>query len=573
MTRPAHDLLTIDLTSGTASRSPLNSGLLNFWIGGRGLAVRLLRDHIPFSPDYREAPLVLTTGPMAGSGIPGTDRLILGGYSPLTGTIFTESLPGSMAPALASQRLIGVLITGTSPSPSIVRIEKDNVIFSEAGKLSSALTSTIVRDLPSAGSTLTIGPAACSGSLIAGIRIDHDASISRGGLGTSLAAKGLIALQIDHGEERFPCDGGCDDLLRLFRASPFLMGPFGIHRYGTLNLVDLIAERRMLPADNFRTTWRKDFSRFDGPAFLGDPAVSHRSCNGCPVGCHPVSSGEELPSFESAAAIAALLPDPSTRDIQHLDRLCREFGLDPISAAGAIGCTAEIEGRNFSFDTIATLFEQMAFRTGSGGSLADGVTRYVQFEKKPHLAMAVKGLELPPYDPRGAHGMALGYATSTKGGCVSQSRALTHEILRKPVPTDRFNLAGKARLTVLTENLTAAADTLGVCPHLLTAASLEEYAPLLSNQSGLNRTPADLAELGETIIAAERFCNHLLGFRPTDDMLPHRFFSEAGSGCQEFPVPPIKMTEFAQALEDYAAIRRLDNEGVPLAAERLQDLP
>ena len=60
--------------------------------------------------------------------------------------------------------------------------------------------------------------------------------------------------------------------------------------------------------------------------------------------------------------------------------------------------------------------------------------------------MSVKGLELPAYDPRGAYGMALAYCTSNRGGCHLRAYPISHEILRKPVATDRFSFDGKARI-------------------------------------------------------------------------------------------------------------------------------
>ena len=47
----------------------------------------------------------------------------------------------------------------------------------------------------------------------------------------------------------------------------------------------------------------------------------------------------------------------------------------------------------------------------------------------PELAMEVKNLELPGYDPRGAFGMSLAYATSDRGGCHMRSYPVGDEIV------------------------------------------------------------------------------------------------------------------------------------------------
>ena len=80
--------------------------------------------------------------------------------------------------------------------------------------------------------------------------------------------------------------------------------------------------------------------------------------------------------------------------------------------------------------------------------------------------MSVKSLELPAYDPRGAYGMALAYCTSNRGGCHLRAYPISHEILRKPVPTDRFSFSGKARIISIAE------DAIRAVPRELREASM-----------------------------------------------------------------------------------------------------
>ncbi|WP_287007316.1 aldehyde ferredoxin oxidoreductase C-terminal domain-containing protein, partial [Candidatus Aquicultor secundus] len=82
---------------------------------------------------------------------------------------------------------------------------------------------------------------------------------------------------------------------------------------------------------------------------------------------------------------------------------------------------------------------------GEGEKLALGSVRLCESLGTPEASMSVKGLELPAYDPRGAYGMALAYATSSRGGCHLRAYPIANEILRKPVATDRFSFSGKAR--------------------------------------------------------------------------------------------------------------------------------
>ena len=105
----------------------------------------------------------------------------------------------------------------------------------------------------------------------------------------------------------------------------------------------------------------------------------------------------------------------------------------------------------------------MAHARCAGAALGQGSRVYAADRGRPELSMSVKGLELPAYDPRGAYGIALSYAVSTRGGCHLRGGCLSHEILRKPVATDRFSLSGKARIVKIGEDATATMDALSVC--------------------------------------------------------------------------------------------------------------
>ncbi len=175
--------------------------------------------------------------------------------------------------------------------------------------------------------------------------------------------------------------------------------------------------------------------------------------------------------------------------------------------------------------------------------------------------MSVKSLELPAYDPRGAYGMALAYCTSNRGGCHLRAYPISHEILRKPVATDRFSFSGKARIIKIAEDTNAAVDSLVACKFSFFGATLEEYAELLAATTGVEYTPQGLKEIGERICLTERFYNCANGFAAQDDLLPERFFTEPGSSGEGIEIPPIDRARFDEELQKYYRIRGLTAEG------------
>ena len=107
------------------------------------------------------------------------------------------------------------------------------------------------------------------------------------------------------------------------------------------------------------------------------------------------------------------------------NELCDQLGLDTISTGSVVGLAMDLTekgvkdfGMRFG-ETEGYLKAPalIAAREGVGDELALGARGLAAKYGVPELAMEVKNMELPGYDPRGAFGMSLGYATSDRGGC------------------------------------------------------------------------------------------------------------------------------------------------------------
>ena len=157
--------------------------------------------------------------------------------------------------------------------------------------------------------------------------------------------------------------------------------------------------------------------------------------------------------------------------------------------------------------------------------------------------------------------MALAYCTSNRGGCHLRAYPISHEILRKPVPTDRFSFSGKARIISIAEDTNAAVDSLVACKFAFFGASLEEYAELLTAVTGAEYSPQRLKEIGRRIVQTERFYNCSNGFSRADDNLPERFFTEPGSSGDGIDIHPLDRVRFEEELDKYYRIRGLNGNG------------
>lgn len=561
------NILHINLTTATARREKLPQQWLEEYLGGRGLGVRLMRDFYGLDPFDPDMPLIFACGPLCGTAAPTAARLSVVSRSPLTGTIYDCSAGGRFAWRLKGAGLDALMITGKSVMPVVVAICPDRVEFIPADTLWGSDIPATVAALQGHGSVAAIGPAGENRVLFANIMMGEGNSVGRGGLGAVMGAKNLKAVTVD-GDQKTEIadhklfDKARQDVMRLFKASPVIFGPLGIAEFGTPVLVDLMAQRRMAPTENFRKTFFKNSGNYSGPAIKAACGARKDGCYGCPIQCKKsAKDGGHLPEYETVSHFGALNNVDDLHAIVKANRICNDLGLDTITAAATLSAWGEIRGTFPTAEEIPALLNDMALRRDDCRLLAEGSRRLAQQMGRAELSMSVKSLELPAYDPRGAYGMALAYCTSNRGGCHLRAYPISHEILRKPVPTDRFSFSGKARIITIAEDTNAAVDSLVACKFSFFGASLEEYAELLTAATGIGYSPQRLKELGRRICLTERFYNCANGFSRKDDILPERFFTEHGSSGDGIEVPPIDRQRFEEELGKYYRIRGLNEDG------------
>ena len=560
-------ILRVDLTTGSSRIEEIPSPLLEEYLGGRGLGVRLMREYFHLDPFDPAMPLIFAVGPLCGTPAPTSARLSVVSRSPLTGTIYDCSAGGRFAWRLKAVGVDVLFITGKSPVPVIVSVTPDRVEITPAAQLWGSDIPATVAALKDRGSVAAIGPAGENGVLYANIMMGEGNSVGRGGMGAVMGSKNLKAVTVN-GDRKTGIadpvlfDKGRRDIMRLFKASPVIFGPLGISEFGTPVLVDLMAQRRMAPTENFRKTYFEHSANYSAPAIKDACGAKKDGCYGCPIQCKKSSkTGKTLPEYETVSHFGALNKIDVLHSIITANDLCNELGMDTITAAATLSAWGEINGTFPTAAEVPGLLSNIALRRGEGELLALGSRRLAEQLGHPELSMSVKSLELPAYDPRGAYGMALAYCTSNRGGCHLRAYPISHEILRKPVPTDRFSLSGKARIISIAEDTNAAVDSLVACKFAFFGASLEEYAELLTAVTGVAYSPQRLKEIGRRIVLTERFYNCANGFSRTDDMLPERFFSEAGSSGDGIDIHPLDRVRFEEELDKYYRIRGLNENG------------
>lgn len=313
----------------------------------------------------------------------------------------------------------------------------------------------------------------------------------------------------------------------------------------------LINYLRLMPTNNFRDVRFPNAESVSGEYIKENYGLKKHSCHNCFITCkHRTKENIEIPEYETIAMFGPDCDNDNFDRIIDANRICNDYGMDTISCGSTIACHQEIYGQTHELSELVYMIGE---RKGIGDELSRGSRAYADMKGAEHASMHSKGLEIPGYDPRGALGQALAYATSNRGACHMRAYMIAPEIIGKPKLIDRHAFIGKPGLVFIFQNLSAAMDSLTMCRFSSLTLSAEEYSDMLSAVTGLRYSSEDLLRTGERIWNLERIFNVCAGFSRADDNLPDRFFGDGG----------IDRGEFEHALDEYYRFRGWNSDGVP----------
>ncbi len=581
-------LLRINLTTNKISEEEIKPEILEMFVGGRGLGVKILSDEVDptIDPLSEKNKLIFAVGPLTGTAAPTSGRYEVIFKSPLTGTICNSNSGGYFAPMIRKLGYLAIVIEGKSKDPVYVWASENGVEIRDASKLwgkdTEETTKALLKETDERARVACIGPAGERLVRMAAIINDEHRAAGRGGGGAVMGSKRLKALVLYGKQKPKVADNqrfmkivkGC---LMTLDKNPVTKDSLRI--FGTNVLVDIINEIGAFPTRNFQEGYFEEADGISGPKYLERIFVKAYNCAGCPIGCGRLTkaNGEEGggPEYETVWAFGAACGNSNIEDIAKANYMANRLGLDTISTGVTIACAMEMSERGIlkesvrfgDSEQIIELVRKIGYREGIGDDLAEGSKRFAEKHGCPELAMQIKGLEIPAYDPRGVQGHALGYATSNRGGCHLRAYMIAPEVLGIPVMVDRFKPEGKASIVKLLQDVSAAVDTLVLCRFTQFALRIDQYAGLLSAAVGRTYTEDDFKRVGERVWNLERLFNVKAGFSRKDDTLPPRFLQE-----------PLKegnsrgrVVELDKMLPEYYKIRGWDEEGRP-TAEKLKEL-
>lgn len=591
-------LLRVDLTKGSLNTETVPEGLVEKFVGGRGLGVKILYDELkagtdPLSPENK---LLFLTGPCTGTEFPVSGRFHVITKSPLTGGIGDSNCGGNWGPELRFAGFDGIVIEGASEKPVYLWIHNGKAELKDAcalwGKGVWDTEDLIKAELGDRDVKLaSIGPAGENLVLMAAIINDKHRAAGRAGVGAVMGSKRLKSIAVrGTGRPKISDPKKASEvaasLIRKIKES----GVTGktLPDLGTAALVNVINERGGYPTRNFQTGVFETADDTSGETIKEKILVSGKPCWGCMIACGrvtrvrtpPYQVEGEGPEYETTWSLGAMCGIDDLGAITYAHNICDDMGMDPISFGSTVACAMELYEKGFipkeklsglrltfgNPQAIVELAWKTAYRNGFGDEIALGSKRLAEKYGAPDLAMHSKGLELPAYDPRAFQGHGLGYATSNRGGCHLRAYMISPEVLGIPVSLDRFDTKGKAKWVKWYQDYFSVIDSLVVCKFLSFALMPEDMTAMLNAITGWNWSEEDFMRTGDRIYTLERLFINREGFGRKDDTLPPRLLKEP------MPEGPSKgyVTKLAEMLDEYYAIRGW-RDGVP-TKEKLAEL-
>ena len=476
-------VMLVDLTTETVTEYPWTDEQRELYLGGKIMAARILCDHLTGKETaYSEENwVVISTGPLTGTGAPSSARFNISALSPQTGLLASSNCGGSFGFHLKKAGYDALILKGRCRDRRWLQIHDEQFTFHDAADLWGTKT----RDCQEKLSELTgkkklgrlcIGPAGEHLVKYASI-VSDERSAGRTGLGAVLGWKNLKAITVT-GTKTVPVfdkektTAWCKKWFAYLQGHP-LTGR-QLPKLGTAGLTSSMQMHGILATKNYAAGQFEDFDMVSGETLAEEHNITNRGCLTCPIRCSRTVQvhGRQVkgPELETLGLLGGNICNNDLTKILEWNDLLDELGLDAISAANTIAWAMEANEKGLwdnglkfgSVEELSAVFEDIAHRRGIGDELAEGSKRLSDKYGGKEFAMHAKGLELAAYEPRRAVGQGLGYAVSNRGGChLNGGYLVIMEGLG--LDADAQTPKAKADLTMLFQDLMETISASGQC--------------------------------------------------------------------------------------------------------------
>lgn len=575
-------ILVVDLTKREIRTEPLRQEWLRQYWGSWGLALRYYWDEVvpEVDPLSAENAIVIMTGPFSGTLVPLTSRLSMVSKSPHTGTIFTSNVGGAFGPELKFAGYDGLIIRGASATPVYLKIVDDQVSLEDASDLmGKGIFETEERLEAAIGVTgaksLAIGPAGEKLITYGMIGSESYRQFGRSGTGALFGSKKLKGIVCKGSKSVQVADMPkfIERITHHKTENLLTEDNLWAGSDGTAVLVDVTNEMGIHPTRHYTAGVNEQKGTLNSDAIKA-AKIADRACAGCPLACGKftrIGNAEvEGPEYETLCLGGSNCEVNDLEAIIKFNRVCDDLGLDTMSCGSTISLAMEMteSGRHDfglkygdSAEYLKVVEEIASLATERGRDLAMGAKKLAAKYQSADLAMEVKGLEMPAYEPRGNYGMGLAYATSERGACHLRAFTIFSET--------PFDIDVQVKDVINGQNFNAIKWSMCFCDFWGSVNS-EVTADLLSVGLGEKVTAAEPDLAGERVWNLARLFNQRNGFDSSDDTLPEKVLKKPlkkGPNAGRVFSPE----DFSVALQSYYKQRGWNEQG-HLGAAKLAEL-
>ena len=435
--------LQINLSTGDVTDYPWTDKDRELYIGGKTMAAKILYDTLTGRENAysEENPLIISTGPLTGTGAPSSSRFNISSLSPQTGFISSSNCGGTFGYHLKRAGIDALIITGRREERTWIEIDNGSVTFHNADDLWGTRVTECQRLLAEKMSSkrgcdikfgkLCIGPAGENLVRYSAVISDERAA-GRTGMGAVLGWKNVKAIAVC-GNHDIPVHDPsatkkwCQKWFRYLRNHPLTGNQ--LPRMGTAGLVSSMQMRGLLATKNYTEGRFEYFHKVNGETLAEEYNIVNKGCLSCPIKCARTVTveGEDVkgPELETLGLLGGGILNKDLYHILKWNKELDDLGLDTISASNTLAYAMEANERGLwnnglkfgDIEGISKIWDDIAYRRGIGNELAEGSKRLSEKYGGKEFAMQSKGLELAAYEPRRAVGQGLGYAVSNRGGC------------------------------------------------------------------------------------------------------------------------------------------------------------
>jgi len=610
--------LDVDLTKGKVHKKELEKEWARLYLGGSGVAARILWDRTgpdtdPLGPDNV---LVVGTGPLTGAMFSPSGRMMFAAKGPLTGVWAESHVGGFLGPEIKYAGFDFVVFNGRSEKPVYLSLRDGEAELLDAshlwGKETNVTTQMMREDHKDPTlETAVIGPAGENKVLYGSIIVDFYRAAGRAGLGSVLgsknvkgiAASGSLGIEV-HDMDKFLKAN--EKEMEKLRNPLWTESLSSLRKYGTTDLVAIINEIGRLPTKNHWTGFYEDADDIGPETIAENYRIAQEACHGCAIGCKYIIRVNEGtystgpiggPEYETIMAFGSNCLNNDIESIFHLGKRCDLLGMDTISCGKTIGFAMDLfeqgiitakdaDGIDLGWgnaNSQAELVEKIAKREGFGDLLANGVRKAAEKigGEAWRYAVHVKGLEASGQDPRAHQSIGLTYATNVRGADHLRSLSSLEELGYPDIVIERFGKEkADAILDIMSpvhkgqvvwdmEDLYAIVDSAVICKYGTMWPPVyyyDTFVNVIPHLTGMTEwgDPKFVRRTGERISHLRRAYNHRLGVTRKEETLPPRLLEEP------MPTGPSKggLPDLDYMLDDYYEFRGCDREtGYPKEAK------